>query len=102
MGQIRQGYFEGDFRYFLVDESLGTLLLGEAIENWAEIPINVTVVLTSPFLPPKVGRTDGAMEDGAAIWLISDWTRRLILRDDGYDVHLVAARGGGMAPAVAQ
>lgn len=99
MGQIRQGYFEGNFRHFLVDESLGTLLLGEVLEDWAEIPANVTVVLTSPFLPPKVGRIDGAMENGAAIWLISDWTRRLILRDDGYDVRPVTARGsGGMTP----
>ncbi|WP_307100424.1 hypothetical protein [Arthrobacter globiformis] len=39
------------------------------------------------------------MENGAAIWLISDWTRRLILRDDGYDVRPVTARrGGGMVP----
>jgi hypothetical protein len=99
MGQIRQGYFEGNFRHFLVDESLGTLFLGEVIEDWAEIPVNVTVVLTSPFRPPKVGRTDGAMENGAAIWLISDWTRWLILRGDGYEVRPVTARGGGgMAP----
>lgn len=99
MGQIRQGYFEGNFRHFLVDEGLGTLLLGEVIEDWAEIPVNVTVVLISPFLPPKVGRTDGVMEDGAAIWLISDWTRRLILRDDGYNIRPVTARsGGGTAP----
>ncbi|MBT2523100.1 hypothetical protein [Arthrobacter sp. ISL-28] len=63
--------------------------------NWAEIPASVTVVLISTLLPPKVGRIDGTMDDGAAMWLICDWARRLILRDDGYDVPPVMAAGGG-------